>query len=220
MKPENIIDNILFVFFSNNIRYRDKSSLLSKFKERPSFSNSQEIILPLPDDIPPDVPLMFLSKKGEFEIKFSKGRIDFTYTNITNFEIAVKEIFEILDMEMQHIGMVINSHINNFDKSLINSKIERLYSDIGKELFNIPNSIETILRTLSHKEIQYKQKDIKINQSVMVSSSPSQVNVNYDQNTFPSTNLTINDELISYFIIMTFENSNAFNKEIIAKAFK
>ncbi|MFO3492345.1 hypothetical protein SC233_13675, partial [Legionella pneumophila serogroup 1] len=82
MKPVNIIDNILFVFFSNNIRYRDKASLLSKFKERTPFSNSQEIILPLPDDIPPDVPLMFLSKKGEFEIKFSKARIDFTSTNI------------------------------------------------------------------------------------------------------------------------------------------
>ncbi|CZG80345.1 hypothetical protein SDA22_07300 [Legionella pneumophila serogroup 1] len=220
MKPVNIIDNILFVFFSNNIRYRDKASLLSKFKERTPFSNSQEIILPLPDDIPPDVPLMFLSKKGEFEIKFSKARIDFTSTNIKNFESNVKEIYEILDMEILHIGMVINSHINNFDKSLINSKIESLYSDIGKELFNITKSIETILRTLSHKEIQYNEEVIKINQSVMVSSSQTQVSVNFDQNTFPSNDLKVDKELISYFIKTTFQYSDTFNEDIKAKAFK
>ncbi|MFO3492765.1 hypothetical protein SC233_15860, partial [Legionella pneumophila serogroup 1] len=84
----------------------------------------------------------------------------------------------------------------------------------------ITKSIETILRTLSHKEIQYNEEVIKINQSVMVSSSQTQVSVNFDQNTFPSNDLKVDKELISYFIKTTFQYSDTFNEDIKAKAFK
>ncbi|RYW31633.1 hypothetical protein D7248_16440, partial [Legionella pneumophila] len=168
-------DKILFVFFSNNFMYENKADFLGQIKKIKIFANSQETILPLPDDVPLDIPLMFLTKKDDFEIKFSKSRIDFVKLSPdSNFDLKewVGKLNKIISSQLKHIGIVIySSSSDNSDSDF--SKIGKLFTSNGNDIFKVSTSDECFLRTLNLETLDFQERNFKINESLIIGTNKS-----------------------------------------------
>lgn len=207
---------ILFVFFSERFNFggNEKAAFLSNLKKQSLLSEANEIILPIPDDAPPEIPLMFLLKAGEYEIKFMRNRIDYTIfckeivdkktcQPIIKFYSSLQE--RTPDLTLKNIGFVIYSYFNNFSKDEINTKLSRLLSDGAKDLCDINISQEFLLRNLYKKNITVNGNSIDVNLSITLNSAivindDKKLAFDFDINTFPSQNKTINKEFIDTFI--------------------
>lgn len=217
-------DKILFVFFSDNFFYENKSDFLSRIKKDKFFAESQETILPLPDDVPSDIPVMFLARKGDFEIKFSKSRIDFVKTfpvKEEKFIEHVKQIFNFISASTKHIGMVIYSSSSEINDNEF-AKIQRLFSSNGEDIFGVSTSHECFLRTLNQESLDFaSEKHVKINKSLVIGTNKSNklLTTQFDINTFPEGKIEIDNRFTKYFINHTFKVEKKFSDDLLKKVF-
>jgi len=215
------IYKILFVFFSDNFIYQNKSTLLSELKKKKSFKESNETILPLPDNIPPEIPIMLLSKSNEYEIRFSRNRID--YISVNNFEtqkilLSVDEIFNALNQRLKNVGLVISLYFDDIPEDQINTKIARFFNADNKDIFNMENSSEFVLRNLYKKQLEIGEIKTEVNFSTTFTfaniEDKKRISVDFDINTFPSRNIEIDNTFVKHFIEKSFSEKEDFINKI------
>jgi hypothetical protein len=223
--------NAQFVFFPQNfsLEENDRADFLAEIiKTVPG----KPIILPIPRDVPGDIPFMFLQQDDEYEIQFSKNRIDITVianeTTDINFLSSVakpiiKNVFEQLQrrfIALKDIGCVIRS-VDKEDRNP--NKI--LNTFIGKHaFFSTSKDAENLIRGLERKTLTLNQKTVSVNQSKTLNTGAIDIGTNskiiiceFDVNTFPED---VKDgwrlEIIEAFIVEIEKNNKTFVEEVNA----
>ena len=221
--------NAQFVFFPQNFSLEENARadfLAEIIKTVPG----KPIILPIPRDVPGDIPFMFLQQDDEYEIQFSKNRINITVianeTADINFLSSVakpiiKNVFELLQkrsITLKDIGCVIRS-VDKEDQDP--NKI--LNTFIGKPaFFSTSKDAENLIRGLERKTIILNEKTVSVNQSKTLNTGAVDTGTNskiiiceFDVNTFPEV---VKDgwnlDIIEAFIVEIEKNNKTFVEEI------
>ncbi|GEM_PF-3703116 len=223
--------NAQFVFFPQNFSLEENAradflaEIIKTVPGKPS-------ILPIPRDVPGDIPFMFLLQDDEYEIQFSKNRIDITVianeTNDTNFLSSVakpiiKNVFEQLQrrsIALKDIGCVIRSADK---KDQDPNKI--LNTFIGNQaFFSTSKDAENLIRGLERKTLKLNETTVSVNQSKTLTTGAVDTETNskiiiceFDVNTFPET---VKDgwkwDIIEAFIVEIEKNNKTYVEEINA----
>ena len=221
--------NAQFVFFPQNFSLEENARadfLAEIIKTVPG----KPIILPIPRDVPGDIPFMFLQQDDEYEIQFSKNRIDITIIADETSDVSflsyvakpiIKNVFELLQrrsIALKDIGCVIRSA----DKEDQNpNKI--LNTFIGKQaFFSTSKDAENLIRGLERKTLELNKTTVSVNQSKTLNTGAVDTVTNskiiiceFDVNTFPET---VKDgwklDIVEAFIVEIEKNNKTFVEEI------
>lgn len=143
--------NVQFVFFpkSFSLKEAERLEFLTKFK---GLFDGRQMVLPIPDDAPENVPRMTLTSKDDlYQLAFAKSRIDLHYNidkdNVLDeskmkdfilgdFNKLLVSIFDILltedDFRCGAVGCILRT-IKDVDGE--QDKVRELLADDAKELF-------------------------------------------------------------------------------------
>lgn len=235
MSEQFKLHNIQLVIFPRSFPIpKDRSQLLLKLKKK---FDGIETILPIPDEAPPEVPLMILNKQDSFEIKISKARIDYSWFEQSDETIEsiiknkflpqAKSFFEIVqtidDIKLGKIGFVIRSFIEDFEN--VNEKISRSFTDSSRKIFDFSENSDFLLRNTKRHNIEIGDKTFKINEIRLVNtgatSSSTGKKVLFFEFDFNSRaddeNFVENKEDMVSLIEKALENYNSFSSDINEK---
>lgn len=229
---------ILFAFFVDNLIFKgnNKALFLSNLKGKGDFLGSNETLLPIPEDAPPEIPRMFLSKPGEYEIKFMRNRIDYTLTcwvndpneicnKVTKLYSSLQENLE--NLFVKDVGIIVYSFFDNIDGNEVNNKLSKLFGETGNSVFDIKNSVEFSLRNLNKKSVYIDNNNIDLNVIVNLNSVFRMMNVNerkividVDVNTFPAMKKIIDRNFLDSFIQEAFSQKEKLVEHLIGSILK
>lgn len=229
-------ENIQFVLFPEffNLPEPDKrAEFLAKFKT--AFPDSQEMILPIPSDAPDEIPVMVLGKKDEYEINFSKKRIDFIFAykpedkNIDEifrsfFLPKTVNLLNIFDsnfkdmVKFKNIGCIIRSALK-IDNP--NVKMKKFLKD-ETSLFSFNADSQNLIRSLGIEDLSVGEKTFKINKIITFHTNFTDketkeriIFFEFDMNTFPETKEGINEKvIIENFLDQEIKKNNDFLNKI------
>ena len=218
------LQNLQFVYFLDGSYIPDKTALLTKLKA--VMGGGNEIILPIPNDAPPDIPLIILQSPDKYEIKIARGRVDFHYKGSatstcdqvrSEFLLLNEKLFEILSndtaFKIQNIGFIIRSL--NEEIALINSKIASMFSQ--DTIFDFQETSDILIRNLKKETLVINGESIKFNQialfgTVIGSSGKRIISLEFDMNTFPKDQsvLIVNKAFLQEFVKQDVAKNNQF----------
>lgn len=167
--------NFQFVFFidSLNLRSNEKSNFLNKFS---NLFDGEQTILPIPEDVPDDIPRMLISSKdNKNKVSFTKNRVELTCQNeeikILDFGNITQEVFGILEnnrVGINSIGFVIRIIL---EQKNVNARIEKLLKEDIKDRFGLKEENSSLIVRNSQKiTLNIAEKEIICNKLFTISS--------------------------------------------------
>src|SRR3989344_5126864 len=91
----NKIQSVQIALFLATVDLTDRLLVASKInKKLDNFFNGQPVLLPIPNDAPPEIPRIILKTRDEeFSLQISASRVDLFFRNATNKDIKYQEVF-------------------------------------------------------------------------------------------------------------------------------
>jgi len=219
-----------FVFFSDDFHYPEKSALLAKLKEKENFKNGNEVILPIPDSAPPEIPLMILSKENDYELKFSKKRIDYSHFFEGNELVkdkllkSIEDIFNAIDQKIKNVGLIISLYFEGITKDNIHEKLVNFFKRETEEMLKINHSEEFTLRSLHKETLKVGSIEDKFNIAFEFNIGKHKLKgktilIHFDMNTFSSSIGDTSMGFVTDFFRTVFIKQDDFVKKIITEVF-
>jgi len=187
-----------FAYFFNRfpVPQKDRSDFLVKIKNKGLVGN--DIIFPIPDDAPEEIPFMFLQQSEEYEIRFSRGRIDFFLKStkekmddvLGEFKNKIKILHFVLaeyQTEITDIGCVFRFV---GDDKTPNNIFKKVFYREGIDFIDFSTSATNFIQnkkqaTLDINSINFSVNQIKTVKTVDVPEQEKRLVVEYDMNTRP-----------------------------------
>ena len=206
--------NLQFVYFLDRYHVPDRSAFMTRLKT--SLGGGTEMILPIPDSAPEDVPLMLLQERDRYEIRIAKGRLDFHFLNdnparttneiVQNFRPLNQRVYEILldrtSFEIRDVGFIIRSLSN--DAVVPNAHIRSLFG--ADPNLNFEETSDMLIRNLKKQDVLISGNTVKFNEIVTLQTSDNPaggkiVSLEFDMNTFPKEHpVTVNNNFVEELI--------------------
>lgn len=203
------IFHLQFVFFPINFNLPENSraKFLSDISKK--YEGSQ-IILPIPSDILGDIPFMLLQRQGEYEISFSRNRIEIKVDIVEdnqidkadNITIDILKHLEENNIGIKDIGFIIRSKDEEKPNERFNSFINNnVFFDYSKESENYARSLKRIIAEIDginitineSKALNTGAKDTATNKDLLI--------LEFDRNTFPKKeSVSFNQNFVKDFI--------------------
>jgi len=151
------VESLQGILFLSNFAYGKKIELINKLSNSlPFLFEKDPVLLPIPDDAPPDIPRIMLSNESEeYKCNISANRIDFFYEEEKEPKIF-KEIFEQFYSNYKKLFTSLKSDFNpqisrislvskliSFLKESSNNLIKNTF--LKEEIFMNPHNLDLII---------------------------------------------------------------------------
>lgn len=189
---EILIKSIQVALFTPSIDLSEKINLSSYFlKGSNNLFDGEPIILPLPNDAPPEIPRIILKNKEQtYTLQITTNRIDFIYED----KSADSKKNTLTELQTQYL-----SHLSNITKTLISeigSKVSRL-GFIPVLQYKIDNATSYIIKTY-FKDSKLTQSTEEINFGILhkIKINEQPTNIWLRVNSFNKPGDKLNNKLV------------------------